>query len=261
MFDTIQYEVTKAGVAIITFLRPKVMNAINVQLGQELYAALKQVENDKTIRAVVITGSGRAFCSGQDLGERITMEEHFNLGDSVRQRYNPIVTKMHNLRIPTIAAVNGAAAGAGFGLALACDLRFAAKGAKFTMAFSKIGLVPDSGSSYFLTRLAGIGKALEWTWTADVLTAETLAEYGVVNRVFEPQELVEETLAFAERLASGPTLAYSLTKQAMYENFQSSLGEALEREARLQGIAGRSHDFREGVRAFIEKRPPKYLGM
>lgn len=258
MFETISYEV-KNGVAVILLNRPQVYNAINTQLGQELYAALKETEKDSSVRAIVLSGVGKGFCSGQDLGDRVAAEA-VNLADSVRERYNLIVAKMQSLKIPVIAAVNGAAAGAGFGLALACDLRFASTDAKFTMAFSKIGLVPDSGSSYFLSRLVGVGKALEWSWTAEVISADTAHQHGVVNRVFAPDELLSETVKFAERLAAGPTLGLGLTKQAIYANFTATLPEALEREAQLQNIAGRSHDFKEGVRAFMEKRTPNYRG-
>ncbi len=257
-FETLNYSVNE-GVAKITLARPEVMNAINYQLGKDLYEALKRAEADETVRVLVMTGAGRAFCSGQDLGDKAALQ-NANLSDTVRERYNLIVSKMQNLKFPVIAAVNGTAAGAGFGLALAADLRFAVKGTKFTMAFSKIGLVPDSGSSYFLSRLVGVGKALEWSWTAEILTAETLLDYGVVNRVFDSEEFESQTDAFAKKLAQGPSLAFGLTKQAVYENFNESLEGALEREARLQGIAGNSADFREGVQAFLEKRLPVYIG-
>jgi len=259
VFDTIDYEV-KNRVAYITFQRPDVMNAMNTQMGRELYEALKKCDTDATVRAVVITGAGRAFCAGQDLGERLSMEGSFRLSDSVRERYNLIVAKMQSLQMPVIAAVNGTAAGAGFGLALACDIRIAAAGAKFTLAFSKIGLVPDSGSSYFLPRLVGVGKALEWAWTAEVLTAETLLTHGAVNRVVPADQLSAEVTAFAEQLANGPSLALGLTKQLIGQNFNASLPEALEREATLQAVAGQSFDFQEGVTAFHEKRAPVYRG-
>lgn len=258
-FETIRYTV-EDHVAIITLNRPQVMNAINQQLGFELYEAFKQVERDGSARAVILTGSGRAFCSGQDLTDRISLEGEVHLSDVVRERYNLLIAKMNGLQVPIIAAVNGAAAGAGFGLALACDLRFAADNAKFTMAFSKIGLAPDSGTSYFLSRLAGLGKALEWAWTADSISVEEALQFGVVNRVFPADELLAATKNFATRLANGPTLAYALTKQALYSNFSAKLSDALELEAQIQEMAGQSEDFREGVRAFLEKRPPNYRG-
>lgn len=258
-FETVSYNV-EDGVALISLNRPEVVNAINEQLGQELYEAMKMVDGDSSVRAAVLTGTGRGFCAGQDLGDPTAVKANMQLADSVRDRYNPLLAKMHDLKVPLIAAVNGAAAGAGFGLALACDLRFASSTAKFTMAFNKIGLVPDSGSSYFLPRLVGMGKALELTWTADVLTAEQALDLGIVNGIYEPDELLQETMTFAKKLAQGPTLAFKLTKQLLHSNYHSSLAEALEREAQLQDIAGKSHDFREGVQAFLEKRGAKYQG-
>ena len=161
MYETILFDVV-GRVAKISLNRPQVYNAINTQLGQELYDAFKRVEANDNIGAVVLTGAGRGFCFGQDLTDRLAVDESLRLADSVRERYNLLISKMRALPIPVIAAVNGACAGAGFGLALACDLRFAATDAKFTMAFSRIGLVPDSGTSYFLPQLVGVGKALDW---------------------------------------------------------------------------------------------------
>ncbi|KPV42163.1 enoyl-CoA hydratase-related protein [Alicyclobacillus ferrooxydans] len=258
-FETVLYEVNN-GVALITLNRPNVINAINQTLGEELYAAFKRADSDANVRVVVLTGAGRGFCAGQDLSDRVAVDETLSLSDSVRERYNVLVSKMQNMRVPVIAAVNGACAGAGMGFALACDIRFASKNAKFTMAFSKIGLAPDSGTSYTLPRLVGLGKALELAWTGDVFSAEEAHQMGIVNRVFETEELLIKTLEFAERLAVGPTLAYRLTKEAIVQNFDASLPEALEREAQLQAIAGRSSDFREGVLAFSEKRQPNFRG-
>ncbi|WDL95567.1 enoyl-CoA hydratase-related protein [Alicyclobacillus sp. ALC3] len=259
MYEMVTYEV-REGVALITLNRPQVANAINTSLGQELYSAMKRVENEPGTRAVVLTGAGRAFCAGQDLSEQDAIADGAHLANAVRERYNLLIAKMQALPVPIIAAVNGAAAGAGFGLALACDLRFAATNAKFTMAFSRIGLAPDSGTSYFLPRLIGVGKALEWAWTADVISAESAHAAGVVNRLFEPEALLEETLRFAAQLAAGPTKALALTKETIYQNFSASLPEALEREAVCQEQAGQSADFIEGVTAFVQKRAPKYEG-
>lgn len=259
MYETVMVQINE-GVALVLLNRPQVYNAINQTLGDELYDAFKQLDADENVRAIVLSGAGRGFCSGQDLGDRVAMDAGLRLVDSVRERYNPLIAKMQSLRVPLIAAVNGACAGAGFGLALACDLRFAATNAKFTMAFSKIGLAPDSGTSYVLPRLVGLGKALELAWTGDVITADSAHQLGIVNRVFEPDALLEETLSFARHLAAGPTIAYRLTKEAIQQNYDSSLPEALERESRLQDIAGQSEDFREGVKAFSEKRPPHFRG-
>jgi 2-(1,2-epoxy-1,2-dihydrophenyl)acetyl-CoA isomerase len=259
MYEQITFEVVN-HVAHVTLNRPQVINAINTPLGQELYDAFKQIESNSNVRAAILTGAGRGFCAGQDLSDRVAIDESLRLIDSVRERYNLLIAKMQSLRVPLIAAVNGACAGAGFGLALACDLRFAATNAKFTMAFSKIGLAPDSGTSHFLPRLIGVGKALELAWTGDILSAVQAEQFGIVNRVFEPDDLLPATVAFAEKMAAGPTLAFALTKQAIYQNAHATLADALEREAQLQDIAGRSQDFREGVRAFAEKRSPVFHG-
>lgn len=258
-WETVSYQV-EDGVAVVSLNRPEVVNAINEQLGQDLYAAMKQVDADESVKVAVLTGTGRGFCAGQDLSDATAVKGELHLANSVRDRYNPLLAKMNTLRVPLLAAVNGAAAGAGFGLALACDVRFASTTAKFTMAFSKIGLVPDSASSYFLPRLVGLGKALELAWTGDVLDAGQALRLGIVNAVYEPDELLPQVMAFAERLAHGPTVALRLTKELMHENFFASLPEALEREAAFQEVAGRSHDFREGVQAFLEKRQPRYRG-
>ncbi|QQE77556.1 enoyl-CoA hydratase/isomerase family protein [Alicyclobacillus sp. SO9] len=246
------------GVLEIALNRPEVMNAINEEMGNELYHALKQADLDTGVRAIVLTGTGRGFCSGQDLGSDIGSLEHLSLTDIVRDRYNALIAKMISLRVPLIAAVNGMAAGAGLGLALACDLRLASADAQFTVAFNKIGLVPDSGVSYFLPRLIGLGKAVELTWTSDKISAEEAKQMGIVNQVYATDDFRNSVHQFAEYLASGPVNAFAMTKQLMTKNLESSVPQALENEAKFQGQAGQSDEFREGVAAFREKRRAEF---
>jgi len=258
-YSTILYEVTDA-VATITLNRPEVRNAFNEQMAEELHAALKSVERDASVRCVVLTGAGAAFCAGQDLavmrerGEGVSFREHLG------RTFNPIVTKIASLEKPIVAAVNGAAAGAGFGIALACDFRYASEKAKFLMAFIGIGLAPDSGTSFFLPRVAGLGRALEMAYTNEVVDAPTALSLGIANKVFPADQLMPATLEMAKKLAQGPTKGYGLTKRAMTRALGATLPEALEYEAHLQEVAGRSADHKEGVKAFLEKRSPHFIG-
>ncbi|WP_124728115.1 enoyl-CoA hydratase-related protein [Staphylospora marina] len=251
------------GVGIIRLNRPRVYNAVNDQMGHELLQTLRQVRQDPEIRAVVLTGEGKAFCSGQDLNDRSTVREKgetFSLGESVRNRYNPIIREIAGMEKPVIAAVNGVAAGAGASMAFACDFRFIVPETRFIQAFVRIGLVPDSGSSYFLPKLVGLGRALEIAMTGRDVGAEEAVSIGLANRVIPGEQLMDETLEFAKKLAEGPTVALGLIKKAMYRGAEASLEEILEMEAEFQEQAGRTEDYLEGVRAFTEKRKPVYRG-
>ncbi len=256
-YETLLFDVSD-GVATLTLDRPEALNAVNDQMGRELLDALRTCGRNAEVRAVVLTGSGRAFCAGQDLKE--VEEGSRSYGRIVRSRYNPIVLAIRRLERPVVAGLNGIAAGAGVSLALACDLVVASEGARLTMAFSRAGLVPDSGSTYWLPRLIGYHRAFELMALAEPLTARQAHHLGLVNRVVEDGELPGAARELALRLASGPTAALAYTKRALDQALDSSLEEALEYEAHMQELAGRTRDHREGIAAFVEKREPRFEG-
>lgn len=260
-FQTIRYEVAE-GVGTITFDRQDVYNAFNDQMSAEVLEALKRAAKDAEVRCVVITGAGRAFCAGQDLGSRNVagFDQELHLGDSVRQRYNPIIKLIRTMDKPVIAAVNGVAAGAGCSIALACDLRLASTKASLVQAFVRIGAAPDTGASFFLPRLVGLGRATELLFTGDKIDAADAERWGLVNRVAEPDAFPALVQEWAEKLAKGPTRAMALAKRALNKAMDSDLDQLLEWEAHMQELAGRSDDYREGVSAFTEKRLPVYTG-
>ena len=248
------------GVATITLNRPDKLNAFNDQMIGETTAVFKQASRAKEIRCVVLTGNGRAFSSGQDLADVTERGDAFSIGDHLRHGYHKLIKQMVQLEKPIIGAINGIAAGAGCGVALATDIRIAADSASFMLAFSKVGLVPDSGTNWFLPRLIGQARAYEMAVTADKVPAEMALSWGMVNRIVPAPQLMETVAAWAGSLAAGPTLAFGLTKRAMNNAWNTDLFGALEYEAHLQEIAGRSHDNKEGVTAFLEKRPARFTG-
>jgi 2-(1,2-epoxy-1,2-dihydrophenyl)acetyl-CoA isomerase len=256
--DTVRWELA-AGVLTLTLDRPDVLNALNRQLKEELLIAFTGAASDHGVRVVVLTGAGRAFCAGQDLTERLE-DGAPDLGTEVRERYNPLILAMRGLDKPIIGAINGVAAGAGCSLALACDLRIAAEGASFILSFGRVGLVPDSGSTWFLPRLIGPGRAAELVFTSEPLDAAAAERIGLVNRVVPAGRLLEEARALGSRLAAGAPLALALSKLALQRSLESDLETALELEAQQQSVAGRSRDHAEGVAAFREKRPARFTG-
>jgi 2-(1,2-epoxy-1,2-dihydrophenyl)acetyl-CoA isomerase len=251
---------TQDFITTITLNRPEVLNAFNDRMAEELLAALKQAERDSATRCLVLTGAGRGFCAGQDLEVLRARPEGVSFREHLLRTFNPIVMRLRTIEKPVIAQINGAAAGAGFGLALACDVRYMAEGAKFRFAFSGIGLAPDSGTSFFLPRLIGYARAFELAATNMPVAARAALELGLVESVFPDQDLAAEVRAIAAKLAQGPTKAIGLLKRAMNKAFELSLVEALDYEAHLQEIAGQTADHREGVAAFLEKRPAKFTG-
>ena len=245
------------GVLVLTLNRPEKLNAITGELLDALYAALKEGEEDREVRALLLTGAGRAFSAGQDLTEFGDRKPDY---EAHLRRYNRVVEALSGLEKPLVVAVNGVAAGAGMSLALWGDLRLAAVGASFTTAFVRIGLVPDSGLSFLLPRRVGLAKAQELLLLSPRLSAEEALALGLVHRGVPAEKLMEEALSLAKELAQGPTRAYALTKKLLLETYRLSLTEALALEAVLQGQAGQTQDHEEGVRAFREKRPPRFQG-
>ena len=247
------------GYHVLTLNRPDRLNAFNDELHAALREALANCAADDDCRAVVLTGAGRGFCAGQDLSNRVNMgDERPDLGATLEANYNPLVRAIRALPKPVICAVNGVAAGAGANIALACDIVIAAKSAKFIQAFSKIGLVPDSGGTWFLPRLLGEARAKGLALTAQPLSADDAERWGLIWKVVDDADLMAEAEAQARAFADGPTAAYALTKQAIHAAGTNTLDQQLDLERDYQRQAGFSDDYKEGVAAFMEKRKPNY---
>lgn len=247
------------GVLWLTLNRPQVFNSFNQEMAFALQDALEGAISDETVRAIVLTGEGKAFCAGQDLAEA-TDPNGPELQSIVAKHYNPIIEKIRKIEKPVIAMVNGVAAGAGANIALCCDIVFAGQTASFIQAFSKIGLIPDSGGTFFLPRLIGFQKAMALMMTADKVGAEEAERIGMIYKVIPDAELKDTVTSFAEQLAQMPTRGLGLTKKAMNASLTNDLTAQLRVEEELQTQAGQTYDFNEGTAAFLEKRKPEFKG-
>ncbi len=259
-YETILFEIA-AGAARLTLNRPDRLNSFTVQMHAEVADALSEVEGTSHVRALLITGAGRGFCAGQDLSDpAVAPGGNGDLGEALENRYNPLIRRLIGLNKPVVAAVNGVAAGAGANIAFAADIVLAAKSARFIQSFSNIGLVPDSGGTWILPRLAGQARALGLALTGEPLTAEKAESWGLIWRAVGDDQLKDESDKLMARLANGPTRGFAAIKTAMRKGWHASLDEQLDLERDLQRELGRSPDYREGVAAFSEKRAPKFTG-
>lgn len=249
----------KDGIANITLNRPQVYNSFNRGMSSQMQEALKKCDADKSVRVIYITGEGKGFCAGQDLGEA-TDPSGPELRAIVRDHYNPMIRLIREIEKPVVAGVNGIAAGAGANVALACDIVVATESASFIQAFSKIGLIPDSGGTFFLPRLIGFQRAIAYMMLADNISAKEAAEMGMIYKCFADADFENEVNAIVQKLASLPTRGLGLTKKALNLSMYNDLKSQLDVEEDLQTEAGQTHDFREGVAAFLEKRKPVFKG-
>ena len=246
-------------VCIIKLNRPKVFNSFNKEMAFELQEILDNCEKNSAVRSILLTGEGKAFCAGQDLQE-LTAPDGPKLSDIVREHYNPIIKRIRSIEKPIVCAVNGVAAGAGANIALACDITIAGESVAFIQAFSKIGLIPDSGGTFFLPRSIGMQKATALMMLADKVMAADAEKMGMIYKVCADESLMEETLKVAKKLAALPTIGLGLTKRALNKSITNDLTAQLALEDELQTAAGKTYDYNEGVAAFLEKRKPKFKG-
>ncbi len=249
-----------SNVLTICLNRPEKMNSFTEPMAEELQAALSNAADNKTIRCVLLTGNGKAFCAGQDLPEVVDKGEDYELGHTVRGSYNPIIKAIRHLEKPVVCAVNGTAAGAGANIAFACDIVLASNEAVFVQSFSKIGLIPDSGGTYFLPRLVGLQLANAMYLLDDKISPQKAQEMGLIYKAVEADQLMDEAENICQKLAIMPTKGFGLYKRAINQSLQNNLDEQLELEADLQTEAGNTHDYHEGVQAFLEKRKPDFNG-
>jgi 2-(1,2-epoxy-1,2-dihydrophenyl)acetyl-CoA isomerase len=261
LYDTVLYEKDK-GVAKIALNRPEKLNVFDTTMHEELLAVLDEAAEDEEVRCIVLRGEGRGFSAGADLAEVVkSADGDPDLGEYLRGSYSRLVQRMVGTRKPVVAALHGPVYGAGVGISLACDLRIAAESTKFSVAFIKIGLMPDAGVTFFLPRIVGLGRAIEMSMLGDTVDAEEALRIGLVNKVATDHSLAEESQALAEHLASLPTAALGRMKAAIHANFEADLETALEREAQGQTFCGYTRDHKEGVAAFFEKREAKFTGV
>jgi 2-(1,2-epoxy-1,2-dihydrophenyl)acetyl-CoA isomerase len=247
------------SVAVIVFRRPEVANALNTQMRAELLHAIRAAGADSAARVLVLTGKGRAFCAGQDLTDRGTVDQ-LDIERTLREEYTPLLRAIYDCPLPTIAAVNGSAAGAGANLALAADIVIAAESARFVQAFARIGLMPDAGGTYWLPRQIGFARAMGAALFAEPVSARQAEAWGMIWQAVPDDDFAESWQARARQLAEGPTATYARIKKALRQSFDNTLGDQLDAEAHLQGECGRTYDFREGVMAFLDKRAPAFRG-
>lgn len=250
----------ESNILTITLDRPDKLNSFIESMAKEFQQALDEAKTDDEIRCVLITSNGKAFSAGQDLPEVVDKGDDYELGDTVRKSYNPVIKAIRHLEKPVICAVNGTAAGAGANIALACDLVLASNEAVFVQSFSKIGLIPDSGGTFFLPRLVGLQRANAMYLLDEKISPEKAEEIGLIYKAVEGDDLMEEAKAICQKLASMPTKGFGLYKRAINQSLSNNLDEHLELEADLQTEAGQTHDYNEGVQAFLEKRKPEFEG-
>lgn len=250
------------GIFTITLNRPDKLNSFNFEMGNQMKEALMEAESNDEVRCILLTGAGRAFCAGQDLAEatEVSNDPDRDLSEIVNHTYIPIIKGIRELEKPVICAVNGTAAGAGANIALACDIVIASEEAKFIQSFSQIGLIPDSGGTYILPRLIGLARATALTFLGEKVSAQEAVEMGMIWRSYLADSFMDEAEAIAAKLAKMPTRGFGLTKRGFNAGFSNDLETQMKLEAKLQAEAGKTHDYNEGVQAFLEKRKPKFKG-